>query len=40
MDSVPGAVHGLVFFGHRSLREGSGVPRAEAGHDDSDGVCG
>ena len=40
MDRVPRAVHGQVFSGHRSSLEGSGVPRAEAGDNDSDGVCG
>ena len=39
MDRVPGAVHGQVFSRHRSSREGSGVPRAEVGDNDSDGVC-
>ena len=40
MDIVPGAVHGQVFSGHNSSREGSRVPRVEIGDDDSDGVCG
>ena len=40
MDRVPKAVHGQVFSGHCSSRKGSGVPRTEAGDDDSDGVCG
>ena len=39
MGRVPGAVHGQVFFGYCSPREGSGVPRAEAGDDDCDGLC-
>ena len=40
MDRVPGAFHGQVFSGHCSSRENSGVPRAEVGDDDCDGVCG
>ena len=40
MDKVPRAVHGKVFFEHRSSRQGLGVPRAEARDDDSNGVCG
>ena len=40
MGRVPGAVHEQVFLGHSSSCEGPGVLRAEAGNDDSDGVCG
>ena len=40
MGRVPGAVHGQVFFGYCSSSEGLGVPRAEAGDDDYDGLCG
>ena len=40
MGRVPGAVHGQVFSGYCSSHEGSGVPRAIAGDDDCDELCG
>ena len=40
MGRVPGAVHRLVFSGYCETREGLGVPRAEVGDDDCDGLCG
>ena len=39
MDRIPGVVQGQV-FSDTTRHEGSGVPRAELGDDDSDGVCG
>ena len=40
MGKVPGAVYGLVFSRDSEACQGSGVPRAEAGSDDSDGLRG
>ena len=40
MGRVPVVFHGLVFSRYCSSRQGSGVPRADAGDDDYDGVCG
>ena len=40
MGRVSGAVHGLVLSRDYEASQGSGVPRAEAGSDDSDGLCG
>ena len=40
MNRVPGAVHGKVLSGYCEACESSGVPRAEAGDDDRDGLCG
>ena len=40
MGRVSGAVHGLVLSRYCEACEGSGVPRAEAGGDDGDGLCG
>ena len=40
MGRVPGAVHGYIFSGYCSSREGSRVPRAEVGNNDCDGLCG
>ena len=40
MGRVLGAVPRQVFSGYCSSRKGSGVPRAEAGDDDCNGVCG
>ena len=40
MGRILGAVHGQVFSGHCSSREGSGVLRAEVGDYDPIGVCG
>ena len=40
MERVPVAVHGQVFSGYCLSREGSGVPRAEVGDVDCDGLCG
>ena len=40
MGRVPGAVHGEVFSRHCEACESLGVPRAKAGDDDRDGLCG
>ena len=40
MGRVPGAVHEQVFSRDCETRQSSGVPRAEAGSDDSDGLRG
>ena len=40
MGRVPGAVHGQVFSRDCETCQSSGVPRAEAGSDDSDGLRG
>ena len=40
MGRVSGAVHEEVFSRDCETCEGSRVPRAEIGNDDSDGVCG
>ena len=40
MGRVPGAVYGVVFSRDSEACQGSGVPRAEVGSDDSDGLCG
>ena len=40
MGRVSGAVHGLVLNRDCEACEGSGVPRAEAGGDDCDGLRG
>ena len=40
MGRVSGAVHELVFSRDYEACQGSGVPRAEAGGDDCDGLCG
>ena len=40
MDRVSGAVNGYVFSRDCEACEGSGVPRAEVGGDDCDGLCG
>ena len=40
MSRVPGAVYGQVFSKDSEAWQGSGVPRAEVGSDDSDGLRG
>ena len=40
MGRVPGAVYGYVFSEYCETCEGLEVPRAEAGDDECDGLCG